>query len=276
MQVHSSITQLLPLFYEKLASAAMIKHGINVLQWATEYLNPGELSVMAFDAPLYALAKLIQWNWPDTHGENKFIAMFGGLHIEMAIWRTFGDYLEGSGWTSALTQAGIATSGTADAFLKVSHLTRTRHAHQVTTVALARLQTEAFLCTEGPHDDNAVETWRQEMISRSPTFKYSDTVLNMQLLSLMFIRSHRERNFSLYIKTLKALTPWFFALDHHNYARWIQAHIRDMENLPTHILQEFEEHGHWIIHKITNRFSAIPIDQAHKQNNELVRCSWPY
>jgi len=33
----------------------MIKHGINVLQWATEYLNPGQLPVMAFDAPLYAL-----------------------------------------------------------------------------------------------------------------------------------------------------------------------------------------------------------------------------
>jgi len=67
---------------------------------------------------------------------------------------------------------------------------------------------------------------------------------------------------------LKALTPWFFALDHYNYARWIPAHIRDMENLPTQIVEEFEEHGHWVIHKTTK---SIPIDQAHKQNNELIK-----
>ena len=43
------------------------------------------------------------------------------------------------GGQNALVQAGIASSGTADSFLKVSHLTRTRHAHQVTALALAKL-----------------------------------------------------------------------------------------------------------------------------------------
>ena len=118
--------------------------------------------------------------------------MFGGLHIEMAMWTTYGDYLEGSGWINALTQAGIASSGTANSFLKASHLTRTRHAHQVTALALAKLQEEAFLQTEGAHSDEAKETWRQEML-RSPTFQYWDTVLNMELLGLIFIRSHRSR-----------------------------------------------------------------------------------
>ena len=32
-----------------------------------------------------------------------------------------------SGWTTALTDAGIATSGTADSFLKSLHLTKMRH-----------------------------------------------------------------------------------------------------------------------------------------------------
>ena len=79
-------------------------------------------------------------------------------------------------------------------------------------------------------------------------------------------RSHRHQ-----ITPLKALAPWFVALDHHNNARWIPIHIRDMESLPVHILKEFEEHGHWVIHKTSNRFSAIPIDQAHEQNNEAVK-----
>jgi len=101
----------------------MIKHGINVLQLVTEFLNVDQTPVMAFDAPLFALVKFVQWKWPDTHGENKFIAIFAGLHIQLAMWKTFGDYLEGSGWTNALTQVRIASAGSADSFLKASHLT---------------------------------------------------------------------------------------------------------------------------------------------------------
>ncbi len=214
--VHSTLTQLLPLFHEKAATAAMIKHGMNVLRWATSFLNPGQIPVIAFDAPLYALAKFTQWNWPETHGEEKFIAMMGGLHIEMAMWKTYGDYLEGSGWTNALTQAAVASSGTADSFLKATHLTRTRHAHQVSALALAKLRDSAFLHTGGAHSDEAKEAWRQEMVQKSPTFQYWDTVLNMELLGLIFIRSHREGDFSLYVESLKALAPWF-----HKQARFL-------------------------------------------------------
>ena len=114
--------------------------------------------VMTFDAPLFALAKFIQWKWPDTHGEDKFVAMLGGLHIGMALWKMYDDYLYGSGWTNALVQTGIASSGTADSFFKVSHLTRTRHTHQVTALALAKLQEDAFERTEGEHSDTDKET----------------------------------------------------------------------------------------------------------------------
>ena len=55
---------------------------------------------------------------------------FGGLHIEMVVLKMLGDLLEGSGWTGALVQAGITTSGLADAFLKAKHVTRSRWAHQ--------------------------------------------------------------------------------------------------------------------------------------------------
>ena len=67
--------------------------------------------MIAMDAPLYALAKLTQCNWPHTHGEDKYVV------IEMAIWNKFGDYLEASGWTTALIQAGIVSSGIAASFI---------------------------------------------------------------------------------------------------------------------------------------------------------------
>ena len=201
--------------------------------------------------------------------------MFGGLHVEMAMWKTYGDYLEASGWTTALTEAGIASSGTADSILKASHLTRTRHAHQVSPLALAKLHQDAFLgmVTEKPHDDQTKDAWRQDMISKSPTFPYWDTILNMEILGLIFVRAHREHNFPLYVESLKALVPWFFALDHQNYARWIPVHIRDMESVPASIHKEFEEHDHWVVPNTTNRFSSIPIDLANEQNNDLVKRS---
>ena len=37
------------------------------------------------DQPLFALAKLIQWKWPEVYGESMHVVMMGGLHIEMAL-----------------------------------------------------------------------------------------------------------------------------------------------------------------------------------------------
>ena len=72
-------------------------------------------------------------------------------------------------WMTALTQAGIAASDTADSCLKSSHLTRTRHAHHVTAVALAKLQHDVFLkmVIEGSLDDADKEAWRRDMAANS-------------------------------------------------------------------------------------------------------------
>ena len=55
-----------------------------IVKETVQHLNPGQVPVLATDQTLFALAKQIQWTWPDTLGENHFIIMFGGLHIEMA------------------------------------------------------------------------------------------------------------------------------------------------------------------------------------------------
>ena len=55
--------------------------------------------------------------------------------------------------------------------------------------------------------------------------------------------------------------------------RWIPVHIRDMQTLPLTTKTEFEQNGNWVVFKTTNRFSAIPIDQAHENNNEIVKGS---
>ena len=114
----------------------MIPHSLNMVKASVDLLNPGQNPVVAFDQTVCVIAKLIQWNWPDLYGEDKFFVMFDGLHIEMAASKVLGEWLEVSGWTHDLTQANVASSGTANSFLIASHVTKTGCAHQVTACSL--------------------------------------------------------------------------------------------------------------------------------------------
>ena len=62
----------------------------------------------------------------NTHGEDHFVIMFGGLHVEMTAFKVLGKWLSGSGWTDVLTNAS---------FLIASHLKRTRRAYQIIAAA---------------------------------------------------------------------------------------------------------------------------------------------
>jgi hypothetical protein len=112
-----TISTLLPLFYEKADSPAMIKHGMDVISQVTTFLNPGQVPVITVDQPLFALAKCIQWKWPAVYGEEKFVVMFGGLHLEMGMRNTLGNLLDGSGWTGILTAVDVGSSGIADSLI---------------------------------------------------------------------------------------------------------------------------------------------------------------
>ena len=102
-------TALLTLFHESAHTVAMIRHSKDVVRNATESLNPGKAPVLGFDQPLHALAKRIRWKWPETHGENKLVVVFGGLHVEMVALKT-SDWLKGRGWTQTLAQTEIAAA----------------------------------------------------------------------------------------------------------------------------------------------------------------------
>ena len=106
----TDLSVLLPLFLEESKSAAMIRHGMDVIKQAVYFLNSNQIPVMACDQPLYALAKQIQWNWKSSYGEEKFVIMMGSLHIEMAALKMLGNWLEDSGWCFELTEANVANA----------------------------------------------------------------------------------------------------------------------------------------------------------------------
>ena len=262
------IHALLPLFTEKAASIAMIKHCMDVQTQITSYLNPGQMPIMAFDQPLYTLAKYVQWKYPQYYGEDQFMVMAGGMHIELAVWRGIGEYLSNSGWITALGQAGIHG---AESFTNVTHLTRTRHGHQLTAVALAKLQKEAW---EQHNRENGTDKtfaeWREEM-RKFPTFKYWDTALQYELLALAHIRSTHAGNLILFVQSLNSLTDWFFRFDRTNYARWSPVHVRDLLSVEPEIFLMLQKC--FVFPKTNNKFSRLPIDQAHEQNNKDIKGS---
>ena len=97
--------------------------------------------------------------------------------------------------------------------------------------------------------------------------------MTFELLILLFVRSIRETNFELYREALSELVPFFFALGHTNYARWLPVHLRDMALLETkhpEMALKFKN-GHFAVHKTERMFSAIAIDQAHEQYNKVVK-----
>lgn len=118
-----------------------------------------------------------------------------------------------------------------------------------------------------------MQMWEDRMVKSSPTIMFWNMIIHYQTLTLLFMRAHRERNFKLYVDVLDKLIPLFFALDHINYARWLPVHLRDMQSLPDTVMKEFQENGHWAISKTSNKFSTMPLDQAHEQENKIVKSS---
>ena len=89
----------------------------------------------------------------------------------------------------------------------------------------------------------------------------------------MFHRSLRLAEFGTIVDAVYEMPAWFFALNHTNYAQWLPIHVRDMLDLGEKapgVAEAFKQ-GLFTIAKTDVRFSAIAIDQAHEQNNAMVK-----
>ena len=188
----------------------------------------------------------------------------------MTLLKCLGDLLDGSGWTSAITQAEIANPGTADSFLKAPHVKKTAQAHQLTACVLYKLLQDAFTANG---TDIMLEVWMQERRASSPQFKFWELIMNTELSILTWDRAIHEGDFNLYVESLSTLQWIFHALDHHHYARAVAVHLRDMTTLQTrhpHIYSVFCK-GNFTVNRSTRPFSRMSLDESHEQNNACVK-----
>ena len=161
------------------------------------------MPVLILDQPLHSIAKQIQWNWPSGYGEDKFVIVLGGLHLKMASLATIGDLLDGSGWTHALSQANIATPGTAESFLKTTHVMRRRHAHQVTASALSILLHTAYdAYSYEESEPKSFDEWCVNRVEVPPHVQYWLIIMRLEQLILVYVVSLRDSKCSLYVAVL--------------------------------------------------------------------------
>ena len=109
------------------------------------------------------------------------------------------------------------------------------------------------------HDILPFDDWCTQPVSAMPQFQYWKVTLQLQILLLVFLKSLRQANFTLYMDALQEMLPWFSAMNHTNYAHWLPVHLRDMHALqqtPPDIFLHFLK-GFFTGRKSQRRFSAI-------------------
>ena len=75
----------------------MMAYAMKLSAKAIQHLLPGQLK------PWTSHCIVLQY-WPDILGEDNFVDVMGGLHIEMNVIKLIRDILTGSGWTAILVQ----------------------------------------------------------------------------------------------------------------------------------------------------------------------------
>ena len=226
-------------------SVAMIYHAMNVVKAVVTHLHPEQALVIFADRPMYSLAKKLQWNFPATHGEDKYVVFLGGMHVELTLDKCLGNWLEGSGWTTAVTNSGIASGGTANSFLKTSHLGRTKHVYQLTAAVLYILVDHAYV----PYEGRVLTGWWSCRLHNmeEKTLRLTSIcllVLELGLSVINFLKAIHSGSFEDYIQSIRQPIPWIFSIDHMNYACSLTIQLGDMDCLASNCPNV---HDHWEI-----------------------------
>ena len=224
---------------------------MNVVKAVVAHLNPGQVPVLVADQPLFLIAKKIQWNYPQIFGEEQFVVFLGEMHAEMTAFRLLGNWLDSSGWTTAIINSGVAAGGTADSLLAVSHLGKTKYAHEVTAAALFVLMD--YVSSTPVDEVKEISTWCEDQMAEHPQFQYWSMVLNLEILVLNLVGSIPSGDFQQYRKNIQDLIPWSFAMDHINYSCSLSIYLRDMTLLSTlhpSVYTHFSE-GRFVAHRTT-------------------------
>ncbi|KAK3729726.1 hypothetical protein QZH41_002049 [Actinostola sp. cb2023] len=271
------------------------------------YVDVEEDTVITFDLLIYMKAKQIQWRYPDEfqdlvirmggfHIAFNFISLIGKKYLNSGLDDLFIEsVVYASGTTSAIMNGKSHNRGVRAhklamealfrlmwiAFIKWYNSSDTDK--QVEEEDLLQKITEGISVVEQKGNvSNKVhqlegelteltrlfEVFKSHARAESKMFAFWEQYGYMVNALLQFIKAERTGNWELHISTVATMTPFFFALDRPNYARWLPVYLADMNQLESKhpkVHQEFVDGNH-SISRAGQPFSQVWTDMALEQS----------
>ena len=188
----------------------------------------------------------------------------------MAFLNAIGDWLEGSGWVTIFERARMTTVGRIDSFLSGSKIKRSRYVHHVSLAALIKLARQAF---EDQNEYLDYSDWERERCCQSASVSYWFTVIDLEVLLFMLIRSLREGDFPLFITSLENIVQWMFSLNHIHYARWLPVFLEDLKKMNNESNPVLEQFNKWYfsVNKTDHPFSSMGVIKHMNKTTKLLK-----
>ena len=104
--------------------------------------------------------------------------------------------------------------------------------------------------------------------TKSKMFTFWEEYGSMVKALLQFIKAERTGNWHLHFSTVATLTPYFYAMDRPNYARWLPVYLADMCQLHTKHPQVYQEflNGDHSVSRSGQPFPRVWSDMALEQS----------
>ena len=180
-----------------------------------------------------------------------------------------GEIIKGPGLECILEQQKLSTIGTSS-IVDANDIKRSRYCLQVSLCAIYRL-----LKDEHKKSESCLSPikWLDEKCKSNQMCFYWKLIIDFQINILLFVRSIRQGNFTLYRNTLFNMLKWYFSLDKYNYARCTTVYWFDMASLHLTCPDVYREFmvGNFSYLKTKSSFSRMGLDQLHEQNNKYIK-----
>ena len=119
-------------------------------------------------------------------------------------------------------------------------------------VRALRILTEEVLrplIEEDPGGQTTFKSMLCNVASKSRTAKlWAGVLVKGAMLMMLYVRAEREGDWCLHLYAVKEIIPYFFAAGHMNYACYALYYLREMERLPSDILEHFMRGEHPMRH----------------------------
>ena len=200
-------------------------------------LRGKKYTIYTNDQQLYAVYCMIMWNVPQSFPE--FYGRLGGVHALFSLIGCIGTLMAESG----LEQIMASTFAAVKKMLLGGKFPQNLRALRMVVEELLRDTVEenraGSMSELGAH--------LEYLSTQSRTTKlWVDCLIKPLFLALKFVRGEREGDFHLHLAVFAKFLVYYFAAQHHRYARYGIIYLEDMKSLPDDLMECFERGDHVI------------------------------